>query len=134
MNDFIERKPYSIFAFIAGCVLHDLNCGRHRFCDAVIVRDRFYYEWTGTARLFAFMCWYVTELGELNGLKMYKGKHGQINIQGFSSAFINPPTVDRKLFNDFSMGINIPKGAEIVKKIIEKNLQNHINKPIKKLY
>lgn len=130
------RKPYSIFAFIVKSVLHDLNSEKHRFCDGVLIGEHefFYYVWTGSARLFAFMCWYVTELGELNGLRMYKGKHGQINVQDFRSVFFNPPTVDRKLFNDFRMGANIPKNAEIVKKIIEKNLQNHINKPIKKLY
>lgn len=104
------------------------------------------YIWNESAALFAFMCWYVTKMGELNGFRFYKGKTKQINTKAFQDAFFNAPEVDRKLYADYdneSLDKSIrfhrrtkktTKNQKIIENFFLKHLQNCVNRPIVCLY
>lgn len=98
-------------------------------------RSKEVYIWKGSNVLFSFLCWYLTELAEKNGLRMYgriKGKEKVINMAGFQSFMKKKVKVDRKDFERFRGGV-LPKGYDIIKVIVECEIQRLFNKEITKI-
>lgn len=97
--------------------------------------------WNESNRLFAYFCWYVTELSEQNGLRMYKaeGKARKTNKQAFCKLFVNknPKDIDSNAITEFKgkrNGIHIkPKGHEVIEKATKEVLKKILNTEIKEI-
>lgn len=88
------------------------------------------FFWKEETKLFAYLCWYVTEICEKNGLRAYKGKKGSVNLQLFKRHFVNDFKIDRKQISAFKLG-DRPKKYELIESVTKNVLSNILNKEIK---
>lgn len=79
-------------------------------------------KWSGTRRLYTFLCWYVTEIFELNNIRMKKNGGG-IDYALFRTFFINSPNPEKNIYNEFREGLR-PKFAEYIEKAVDKVLSS----------
>lgn len=112
---------------------------RHKVCEYAPISRA--WKWKDSNRLFAYFCWYVTELCETNGLRMYKGSGstGITNIQAFCNIIKNMNTcdVDRNAIMEFKGkrdGIrHKPEGHEQVEKATKEVLASILNFEVKEI-
>lgn len=111
---------------------------KHDIC----VREQNEWIWKEkNKRLFAYFCWYVTELCETNGLRMYKadGSTGKTDIQAFCNIIKNknPCDVDRNAIMEFKGkrdgNRHKPEGHEQVEKATKEVLASILNFEVKEI-
>ncbi len=113
-----------------------LNKNTNEFKDievnAMRVCEPYYniFWWCEETKLFAYLCWYITEICEKNGLRAYKGKKGSVNLQLFKRHFVNDFNIDRKQISAFKLG-DRPKKYELIESFTKNVLSNILNKDIK---
>lgn len=113
---------------------------RYKVCEYVLISRAWIWK-DKNKRLFAYFCWYVTELCETNGLRMYKGSGSKriTNIQAFCEIIKNKNTcdVDRNAIMEFKGkkdGIrHKPEGHEQVEKATKEVLASILNFEVKEI-
>lgn len=90
------------------------------------------YTWHGSKSLFGFFAWYVSKIGEANGLHFYRGTK-QIDILFFQDLIANEINIDRRAFCElFDVG-TYPQNHELIIKYVNKHISGIINHEIKPL-
>ncbi len=70
--------------------------------------------WNGSSYQFQYLCWYVTAIGELNGLKMFQGEK-RIQIKTFQEDVVNVILYETNGITQIKEGLFPKKDEDVIR-------------------